>query len=87
LMYALTQSIEQGTIRETFFANQLSVNHLVSIPKDGDFLIDGQYLFEVGGMKKSYKQIADIANSFLAVDDMETGTGNKIPLWLFGFLY
>ncbi len=87
LMYALTQSIEQGTIRETFFANQLSVNHLVSIPKDGDFLIDGQYLFEVGGMKKSYKQIADIANSFLAVDDMETGIGNKIPLWLFGFLY
>ncbi len=87
LMYALTQNIEQGTIRETFFANQTGVKHSVSIPKNGDFLLDGKYLFEVGGMKKSYKQIADMPDSFLAVDDMEIGTGNKIPLWLFGFLY
>ena len=25
--------------------------------------------------------------SFLAIDDIETGHFNRIPLWLFGFLY
>jgi predicted AAA+ superfamily ATPase len=87
LMYSLTQNIENGTVRETFFANQLNAQHSVAIPQNGDFLVDGKYLFEVGGVKKSYRQIADMPDSFLAVDDMETGFGNKIPLWLFGFLY
>lgn len=87
LMYALSPNVTQGTVRETFFANQTSVDHTVEIPKDGDFLIDGRYTFEVGGMKKSYRQIADMPDSLLAVDDMENGIGNKIPLWMFGFLY
>lgn len=76
-----------GTIRETFFINMLSVMHKVSIPKKGDFYIDNKYTFEIGGKNKSFKQIKDINNSFLAIDDIETGIGNKIPLWLFGFLY
>jgi hypothetical protein len=49
--------------------------------------VDDTYLFEVGGKNKSFAQIKDIENSFLAIDDIETGFGNKIPLWLFGFLY
>jgi hypothetical protein len=53
----------------------------------GDFLVDEAYLFEVGGAKKSYKQIADTPNSFIAADGIEIGFGNKIPLWLFGFAY
>ena len=56
-------------------------------PKDGDFLVDGKYLFEVGGAKKTFSQIKDVPNSFLAVDGTEVGRGNRIPLWLFGFLY
>ena len=28
-----------------------------------------------------------IENSFVAADEIEVGFGNKIPLWLFGFLY
>lgn len=52
-----------------------------------DFLIDDRYLFEVGGPKKSFNQIKDVENSFLAIDGVEFGRGNKIPLWLFGFLY
>jgi len=76
-----------GTIRETFFINMLSVMHKVSIPQKGDFYIDNKYTFEIGGKNKSFKQIKDINNSFLAIDDIETGIGNKIPLWLFGFLY
>lgn len=29
----------------------------------------------------------DLPDSFIAADEIETGFGNKIPLWLFGFLY
>jgi len=53
----------------------------------GDFLVDDEYLFEVGGKNKNYKQIHEEKYSFLACDDIEIGIGNKIPLWLFGFLY
>ena len=76
-----------GNNRETFFLNQLSQNHAVTYPKKGGFLIDNKYLFEIGGKDKSNKQIAGIENSFIAADDIEYGFGNKIPLWLFGFLY
>lgn len=67
--------------------SQLRVGHDVSFPTRGDFLIDGRYLFEVGGKGKTFEQIADIADSFLAVDETDVGHGNRIPLWLFGFLY
>lgn len=53
----------------------------------GDFLVDGELLFEIGEKKKSFTQIKDIKKSFLAIDNIESGFGNKIPLWLFGFLY
>jgi predicted AAA+ superfamily ATPase len=76
-----------GTIRETFFLNMLSAIHNVSSPSKGDFFIDDKYTFEIGGKNKNFKQIKDIHNSFLAIDDIETGIGNKIPMWLFGFLY
>ena len=56
-------------------------------PKQGDFLVDNKYLFEVGGRRKSFDQIKDLENSYLAIDDEEIGRGNKIPLWMFGFLY
>lgn len=47
----------------------------------------GKAFFEVGGSRKNFKQIKDIPDSFLAVDDIETGFGNRIPLWMFGLLY
>ena len=88
LMYALTENVNTGTKRETFFLNQLrSAGHRVMYPKQGDFSVDGKYLFEVGGKRKSFDQIKDIKNSYLAIDDMEVGRGNKIPLWMFGLLY
>ena len=87
LMYALGTSVVEGTLRETFFLNQLQVGHRLHLPEKGDFLVDGKYLFEVGGRRKSFRQIQDIADSYLAVDDLEIGYGNRIPLWLFGFLY
>lgn len=87
IMYALGVKTETGTIRETFFANQVGAYYSLQYPKKGDFLVNGKYLFEVGGSGKSFEQIKDEPDSFLAVDETETGTGNRIPLWLFGFLY
>ena len=76
-----------GTITETIFTTLLSTFHDIQIPKQGDFIIDDKYLFEIGGKNKSFKQIKDIENSFVVADDVEVGFRNKIPLWLFGFLY
>ena len=87
LMYALTPNANKGTLRETFFLNQLSYVGAVNYPKQGDFLCQQKYLFEVGGHKKTFEQIKDLPDSFLAVDDIETGRRNRIPLYLFGFLY
>ena len=88
IMYSLTENINVGTKRETFFLNQLrSAGYDVLYPSSGDFLVEGKFLFEVGGKDKSFDQIKDIPNSFLAIDDVEVGRGNRIPLWMFGLLY
>lgn len=87
LMSALSPNPENGTIRETFFASQLSQAHKVIMPQKGDLLVDNKYLFEVGGKKKTFKQIADIENSYVVADNIDMGFGNKIPIWLFGLLY
>lgn len=87
LLYAMSSRAEIGTVRETFFVNQLNESHEVAYTDKGDFKIDGTYIFEVGGKNKTFKQIKDIPNSFLAIDDCETGFGNRIPLWMFGLLY
>ena len=87
LMYALGNKTNIGTIRETFFFNQLSQVYDVHYPAKGDFLVESKYLFEVGGSDKTFDQIKDIENSFLAVDDTEIGHRNRIPLWMFGLLY
>jgi len=87
LHYAYCRNWEIGTIREAFFATMLQQAHTLSTPKKGDFLIDEKYTFEIGGKNKSFKQIKDLPNSFVVADDIEVGSGNKIPLWLFGFLY
>ena len=87
LMYAYATNPNIGTVRETFFLSQLAVDHSVTYPAKGDFLVDGKYLFEVGGRKKSFEQIKDVDDSYMAVDDTEIGHHNRIPLWMFGLLY
>ncbi|MCR4565717.1 MAG: AAA family ATPase [Bacteroidales bacterium] len=87
LMYAFTPKVEVGTLRETFFIDQLSAVSTVQMPTKGDFLIDGKYLFEVGGPSKDFEQIAGIKNSYIGADEIETGYGAIIPLWMFGLLY
>ncbi len=87
LIYAYCQNQKIGTIRESFFANQVLTNYDIKIPTAGDFLVDNKYTFEIGGKNKDFTQIKDIPNSFIAMDNIEIGFKNKIPLWLFGFLY
>lgn len=87
LMYALSPNADIGTLRETFFFNQLNVDQELLLPRQGDFYVDRRYLFEVGGRTKTFDQIKDVSDSFLAVDGTEIGHHNRIPLWIFGLLY
>ena len=87
LMYAINEKPDIGTVRETFFLNQLSTLYKVNYSKSTDFMVDEKYLFEIGGKNKTNKQIKDMPEAYLAIDDTEYGYKNKIPLWLFGFLY
>ena len=81
------QNQNTGNLRETFFANQLRAKHKVNTAQNGDFTIDNGIVFEIGGKNKSNFQIKNVENSYIAADNMETGFANKIPLWLFGFMY
>jgi len=82
-----TTNANAGTVRETFFINQISKDHMVISPKQGDFWVDEEFSVEVGGKNKSFHQIKDMQNSFVASDEIERGFGSRVPLWLFGFLY
>lgn len=96
ITYALTNNIDIGSARESFFVNQIKnyfgsktqfLDTTIHIANKGDFLVNETYHFEIGGKNKSFKQIKDIPQSYIAADEIEIGHGNKIPLWLFGFLY
>ena len=87
LMHALVPRADVGVERETFFGNQLRKDHAVAHTGVGDFVVDGKWTFEVGGRKKSFSQIADLPNSYVVSDGVSVGRGNRIPLWLFGFVY
>ena len=88
LSYALLGSApNRGTLRETFFANQLRYSHSIEAAESGDFFVDGTYTFEVGGQNKTNRQVAGLDNAYVVADNIEYGTGNRIPLWMFGLLY
>jgi len=86
--HALSQQPVEGTLRETFFVNQVrNKGYSVEVAEQGDFLVKGQYTFEVGGKNKKQKQIKEVENAYLVKDNINSGFGNGIPVWLFGFLY
>ncbi len=80
-------NVNIGNVRETFFANQVGFRHNLLYTEKGDFLVDEKYTFEIGGKGKTKHQIEGIENAFIAADEIEFGFNQKIPLWLFGFLY
>lgn len=87
VMNALGIFNKAGTVRECYVASMLCAAGKLNAAREGDFLLDRKYLFEVGGKGKGFSQIADRPNSYVIADDIESGYGNKIPMWLFGFLY
>jgi len=96
LMNAIAHNADIGTQREVFFVNQIKsanynkpklLDEWLLLANEGDFLIDGKFIVEVGGKNKSFEQIKNIPDSYIVADGIEVGFGNKIPLWLFGFLY
>ncbi|NLO02108.1 MAG: ATP-binding protein [Bacteroidales bacterium] len=78
---------DTGSLRETFFYSQLEVLHNVTSSRFGDFTIDDTYTFEIGGPSKTREQIRGVPDAYIAADGIKGGSGNKIPLWLLGFLY
>ncbi len=76
-----------GTQRETFFLSQVAHLHDVDASPVSDFYVDNKFTFEVGGKNKKFNQISNVKNSFVVADDIVTGHGNQIPLWLFGMMY
>jgi predicted AAA+ superfamily ATPase len=89
LMVALSASgtADIGALRETFFCRMLMGEHDIRPAVKGDFVVNGNYTFEVGGRNKSMAQVRDVKNSWLALDELICGVDRRIPLWLFGFLY
>ncbi len=78
---------EQGAVRETFFMNQVAGSERVTAASRGDFMVNAKFAFEIGGKNKTAEQLHGIKNAYLVLDKVEIGAGNKIPLYLFGFLY
>ena len=89
LLYALaSHPVKIGTARETFVVNQLSCDNEVEYgKKTGDFRVNGRYILEVGGEGKTYDQIADVPDSYILADGIETPYRCKLPIWIVGFLY
>ncbi|TCK02861.1 ATP-binding protein [Phorcysia thermohydrogeniphila] len=87
LLNALCLEREKGTERETFFASVTSYRHKLNYVDRGDFFVDEKFIFEVGGKNKKLEQVKGLSNAYLAVDGVEIGSGKRIPLWLFGFIY
>ncbi len=76
-----------GHLRECFFLNQVKQLHSVEYITDGDFKVEGKFHFELGGKQKTAKQLKAAPDAWVVSDELEIGTGKRIPLWLFGFLY
>ncbi len=72
-------------LHETFFINQLQkANEVSGIGRDGEFLVNKELIFKIGKQKGIP---TDQEKTFVAIDMEEVGIDNRIPLWLFGFLY
>lgn len=88
IIYALdSKNSDKEAVRETFFANQVGRSETLHLAEKGDFIVNNTYTFEIGGKNKSGKQILNVPRAYVARDDIEFGTPNIIPLWLFGFMY
>jgi hypothetical protein len=87
LFQVLCANPNLGSLRESFFVSQLSSQHQIHYHNQGDFIIDDEWVFEIGGAQKTLKQLAGNPKGYAAIDDVVVGDGRRIPLWLFGMGY
>ena len=87
LFTVLCASSNIGSIRESFFVSQVGLKHQIHYHDKGDFIVNDKQVFEIGGASKSDAQLEGNPNGYVVADNIEIGFDNKIPLWLFGFLY
>ena len=87
LFTVLCASANVGSIRESFFVSQVGLAHQIHYHDKGDFIVEDRVVFEIGGASKSFEQLEGNKNGYVVADNIEIGYDNKIPLWLFGFLY
>lgn len=85
--YAFEKNPLMGTIRETFVACCLQDLVDLTAPTSGDFLINNEIVFEVGGRSKNNRQVKSVKKNYVLADDIFTVSYNQIPLWLLGFLW
>jgi hypothetical protein len=76
-----------GSVRESFFMNQVRVNNPIKFSNTVDFIVSEKYNIEIGGKNKTKKKLVGLENAYTVVDNIEIGYGNQIPLWLFGMTY
>lgn len=88
LLYAFdTSLINTGTIRETFVMNVLSnATYAITTPIKGDFLVNNEYVAEVGGPSKDFHQLQGMPNGVLIKEGIALGSKNVLPMWMLGLL-
>ena len=76
---------DRQDVIDTFFVNSMWKDHVVHKGAKGwSFLVDGDINFKVSTTEGKTRQQPD---SFHAVDGLDIGHDNVIPLWMFGMLY
>ena len=76
---------DRQDVIDTFFVNSMWKDHVVHKGAKGwSFLVDGNVNFKVSTTEGKTRQQQD---SFYAVDGLDAGHDNVIPLWMFGMLY
>ncbi|PIN28450.1 ATP-binding protein [Prevotella intermedia] len=87
LIYAIYPiHVEQQDVMETFFVNALLSGHLVNEgSKQGNYIIDENKRFRICDAENTKMRLNN--ETIYARYNTEVGKDNKIPLWLFGFLY
>ena len=87
LIYAIYNiNANKQDAMETFFVNSLWKDHKVSQgSKDGFYVIDGKKKFRICDAENAKIRLSP--DTIYARYNTEIGKDNRIPLWLFGFLY
>jgi Predicted ATPase (AAA+ superfamily) len=87
LIYAIYPiHVEQQDVMETFFVNALLSGYLVNEGnKQGNYIIDENKRFRICDAENTKMRLNN--ETIYARYNTEVGKDNKIPLWLFGFLY